>query len=92
VLSDHGYAVSKHFVDLPKELAAQIKGPFGAQRCGPPLELRAADGRPLVFACGDRAALAGQLKWPAQGGFPFLGHGGLTLGEVALPFLEVAKA
>ncbi len=30
----------------------------------------------------------GQRKWTVQGGFPFLCHGGMSLLEVAVPFIE----
>jgi len=33
--------------------------------------------------------LMGQRKWKVQGGFPQIYHGGLSLLEVAMPFLEL---
>jgi hypothetical protein len=33
--------------------------------------------------------VVGQRKWDVQGGFPHLCHGGLTLLEAAVPFIEL---
>ena len=37
-----------------------------------------------------RLAVLGQRKWAVQGGFPHLCHGGLSLLEAVVPFIEFA--
>ena len=41
----------------------------------------------MYIALGDRASVVGPWKWKVEGGFPHIGHGGLTLAEVCVPFL-----
>jgi len=92
VTSDHGYAVSRYFSDLPDPLAGQARAAFKAQRCGPlPAVLFSRLGaQPLYVGSGNRAAVVGPWKWNVEGGFPHLSHGGLTLAEVCVPYLEFA--
>jgi hypothetical protein len=45
---------------------------------------------PCVVSTKDHHVIMGQKKWKVQGGFPALCHGGLTLLEVAVPFIEFA--
>jgi hypothetical protein len=33
----------------------------------------------------------GRRKWKSQGGYPTLTHGGLSLLEMAVPFIEIEK-
>jgi hypothetical protein len=33
----------------------------------------------------------GRRKWKSQGGYPTLTHGGLTVLEVASPFIELSR-
>jgi len=33
----------------------------------------------------------GRKKWKSQGGYPTLTHGGLSLLEMAVPYLELSK-
>ena len=43
---------------------------------------------PIVSTQNGHHIVMGQRKWKVPGGFPHVDHGGLTLLEVAVPFLE----
>ncbi len=93
ITSDHGYAVSRSFSDEIKEpeMVQLLRTVFGAKRYAadsptspwPRLHLP-----PLVARHSGRLAVIGQRKWVVQGGFPNLCHGGLSLLEAAVPFIE----
>ena len=45
---------------------------------------------PPFFVCnGEYCIVTGQRKWKAPGGFPKVCHGGLSLLEVASPWIEL---
>lgn len=100
ITSDHGYAATGGFPDISEPMQAQyLKDRFKGGRWArlaeigqaavggwvPPLDLqmktRHAD---VTFALGRR-------KWKSAGGYPTLTHGGLTLLEVAVPFIELSR-
>ena len=93
ITSDHGYAVSKNFSDEVKdpESVQLLRNTFGAMRYAdespsspwPRLRLP-----PLVSRHNGRLTVMGQRKWTVQGGFPHLCHGGLSLLEAVVPFIE----
>jgi len=92
ITSDHGYAVSKRFsseVDAPDAVDILRKA-FGASR------YKAADELwqkrfmpPIVMMHDNQHMIMGQRKWKVQGGFPHICHGGMSLLEVAVPYLEL---
>lgn len=99
--SDHGYAASGVFPDtVNSEQAHYLKDRFKSGRCAavadleqpevgtwaPPLDIR------LRTVHGENVFALGRRKWKSQGGYPTLTHGGLTLLEVAVPFLELSRA
>ncbi len=101
ITADHGYAASGHFPDTPDTAQAQyLKDRFGSSRWAkvadleqpepgnwvPPLDLH------LKTAHADAAFTLGRRKWKSQGGYPTLTHGGLSLLEVAVPFVELSRA
>jgi hypothetical protein len=43
---------------------------------------------PVVITDSGVHVVMGQCKWRVQGGFPQVCHGGLSLLEVAVPFVE----
>lgn len=47
--------------------------------------------RRLTTLHGDWHLVLGRKKWKSQGGYPTLAHGGLTLLEVAVPYIELSK-
>lgn len=44
---------------------------------------------PIVVSHNEHHIVMGQRKWKVQGGFPHVCHGGLSLLEVAVPFIEL---
>jgi hypothetical protein len=45
---------------------------------------------PIVVTHNEHHIVMGQRKWKVQGGgFPHVCHGGLSLPEVAVPFIEL---
>lgn len=89
ITSDHGYAVSYRFIDLPQSLGEAFREHFGAKRFGtiPSASLAPAGGAPMYVTVADRTSIVGPWKWKSPGGYPHLNHGGLTLGEACVPFI-----
>ena len=96
VTGDHGYAASGLFPDtVDAEQAAHLKARFksgrsascdeSSSRWTPPIEVALDNPR------GRYAFVLGRRKWRSQGGYPTLTHGGLSLLEVAVPFLELSR-
>lgn len=93
ITSDHGYAVSRFFSDELKDsdTVQLMRSVFGAKRYavdspGTPWPRRHLP--PLVTRHNGRLVVIGQRKWAVQGGFPHLCHGGLSLLEAVVPFIE----
>ncbi|MGE5153148.1 MAG: alkaline phosphatase [Bdellovibrio bacteriovorus] len=100
ITSDHGYAHVGLFPDVgDREQAQFLKTTFKSGRSvsadkvsfdqahhwAPPLT------RTLTTAHGNWHLVLGRQKWKSQGGYPTLAHGGLSLLEVAVPYLELSK-
>ena len=91
ITSDHGYAESKRFsseVEIP-EAVSILRDTFGASRNvfhAEPWQKRFMP--PIVMSCSDQLVVMGQRKWKVQGGFPGVCHGGMSLLEVAVPYVE----
>lgn len=91
ITADHGYAVSKLFSTEEKDAGAIaiLRDNFGASRsciAGQPWNQRFMP--PVALTLNGHHVILGQRKWKVQGGFPDLCHGGLSLLEVAVPFVE----
>jgi hypothetical protein len=101
ITADHGYAASGHFPDTGDTTQAQyLKDRFASGRwakCSgleqpdvgnwvPPLDLR------LTSFHADAAYVLGRRKWKSPGGYPTLTHGGLSILEVVVPFIELSRA
>jgi len=97
ITADHGYAASGLFPDTSdKDQTKHLKGLFKAGRWVddssepsewvPPIDLV------LDTRHGRNQYVLGQRKWRAQGGYPTLTHGGLSVLEVAVPFIEVSRS
>lgn len=94
ITSDHGYAVRQSFSSEVKdpESVSLLKSTFGARRCAPvkpevPWPRRHLP--PLVCSHNGNLVVMGQRWWAVQGGFPFAFHGGLSLLEAVVPFVEI---
>ena len=96
ITSDHGYAASGMFSDVTnREQANWLKTNFGSSRFShgpgtthhwsPPISLCLQTGH------GTNQFALGRRKWRSTGGYPALAHGGLSLLEVAVPFIEISK-
>lgn len=91
ITADHGYAASRLFAtnENDPEVVDALRATFGASRCKPATQPWTRSLMPpVVFTHNGHHMVMGQRKWTVQGGFPYLCHGGLTLLEVAVPFLE----
>lgn len=91
VTSDHGYAVAKLFSSqvTEEDAISALRDVFGASRRKPdsvPWTRRFMP--PVVLTENGHHIVMGQRKWKVQGGFPHVDHGGLTLLETAVPFVE----
>lgn len=91
ITGDHGYATSKLFSDeiTDKESIQLMRDTFSASRTKSTSS--AWTNRfmpPLVLTENNQHVVIGQRKWSVQGGFPNLCHGGLSLLEVAVPYVK----
>lgn len=102
ITSDHGYAASGMFQDtLDPAMTQSLRDRFKSGRFVP-LE-RAFQARlgnqwvpPIDIVLptshhGECAFVLGRRKWKVAGGYPTLTHGGLSLLELAVPFLELSR-
>jgi len=92
ITSDHGYAVSKRFSSevLDPEAIKILRETFGASRnkaISEPWKKRFMP--PIVMSHNKQHIVMGQRKWKVQSGFPDVCHGGMSLLEVAVPFMEL---
>jgi hypothetical protein len=96
ITGDHGYAACGQFHDIvDKDQAAHMKTVFKSGRSAdssdtagawvPPIDLR------LTSSSGTHQYVLGRRKWKSSGGYPTLQHGGLSLLEVFVPFIELTK-
>lgn len=93
ITGDHGYAnaglfrdlVDKEQIDYMKKLfksgRSTTNSPESNHNWVPPLTIEM-EGHTLAL---------GRRKWKSQGGYPTLTHGGLSLLEMAVPFIEIEK-
>ena len=92
ITSDHGYAVSKRFsseVEDPDAIEI-LRKTFGASRnkaASEPWQKRFMP--PIVMTNNNQHVIMGQRTWKARGGFPHVCHGGMSLLEVAVPWIEL---
>ena len=93
ITGDHGYAQSGLFRDIhDKEQSEYMKKTFKSGRATNTTEDTVHNWVPplTLDMQGSKLAL-GRRKWKSQGGYPTLTHGGLSLLEVAVPFIELEK-
>jgi len=95
ITSDHGYAASGLFPDSTDFETAYLKDKYKSVRYTlnddqsgqwvPPLDIS------LTTSLGRYQFVLGRRKWKSAGGYPTLTHGGLSVLEVAVPFIEIAR-
>jgi len=96
ITSDHGYAASGMFADVSdREQSAWLKTNFGSSRfangAGTPQHWMPPVSLCLTTTHGEKQFALGRRKWKSAGGYPTLAHGGLSLLEIAVPFIELSK-
>lgn len=95
ITGDHGYAATGLFPDADSQQTRYLKERFKSGRSAsgtfspgswvPPLDLV------LETPHGPHAFVLGRRKWRSPGGYPTLAHGGLSLLEIAVPFIELSS-
>jgi hypothetical protein len=95
ITADHGYAASGQFTDSNKAQTEYLKNLFksgraisSSQDAGnwvPPIDLT------IDSAHGRHLFVNGRRKWKSHGGYPTLTHGGLSILEVTVPFIEISR-
>jgi len=95
ITSDHGYAASGLFNDAADEPAAFLKNNLKSGRSAPgdgdigpflpPIMMRHENSHGI-----HRLAL-GRWKWKSPGGYPTLTHGGMSLLELLVPWVELEE-
>lgn len=95
ITSDHGYAASGLFPDSDKNQTDYLKRTFKSGRSidgngdtghwVPPIDLF------LDTRHGQHQFVLGRRKWKSAGGYPTLTHGGLSVLEVVVPFIELSR-
>ncbi|MDD3269498.1 MAG: hypothetical protein PHX14_09270 [Syntrophomonadaceae bacterium] len=94
VTSDHGYANCRLFASSEtngpaKEIMARI---FGQTRsCPAQLDFPGGFMPPLALTMNNHHVVLGQRRWTVAGGYPHMTHGGLSLLEALVPFIEYAE-
>ena len=95
ITADHGYAASGLFPDSTKEETAYLKRVFKSGRWESKCESHGAWVPPIDLSLdtdhGKNVFVNGRRKWKSSGGYPTLTHGGLSVLEVAVPFIELSK-
>jgi hypothetical protein len=95
ITGDHGYAASGLFPDVGNaDQAAYLKKRFKSRRWMPGVDEQSwlpPMSIGLDSAHGQHELVLGRRKWKSHGGYPTLTHGGLSLLEVAVPFIELSR-
>jgi hypothetical protein len=98
ITADHGYAASGQFSDVfDQEQKEYFQKMFGAERHAASSNKAASNWLPpvdiaLTTTRGDCRFTLGRRAWSVQGGRKNLSHGGLSLLEVAVPFIELSRS
>lgn len=93
ITGDHGYANAGLFRDLvDKDQIGYMKKLFKSGRS----TTNSPDSNhnwvpPLTIEMEEHKLALGRRKWKSQGGYPTLTHGGLSLLEMTVPFIEIEK-
>ena len=96
ITADHGYAASGLFPDSNKEQTEYLKKVFKSGRWDSETQEAGSWAPPIDLAIeskhGKHLFVNGRRKWKSAGGYPTLTHGGLSVLEVAVPWIEISKA
>ena len=95
ITADHGYAASGLFPDSNKDQTEYLKNVFKSGRWDSQTQAAGSWVPPIDLAIdskhGTHLFVNGRRKWKSAGGYPTLTHGGLSVLEVAVPFIEITK-
>ena len=95
ITSDHGYASSGHFTDSEKDQTDYLKNRYKSGRAIPSSDPAGAWVPPIDLsipsAHGTYLYVNGRRKWKSAGGYPTLTHGGITVLETLVPFIELER-
>jgi len=95
ITSDHGYAASGLFPDTVEDQAKYLRERFKSGRWSPAIDDGSSWVPPVDLTIASRHGrngyVLGRRKWKSQGGYPTLTHGGLSVLEVAVPFIELSR-
>lgn len=94
ITSDHGYAASGLFGDVPEDHGRYLKDTFRSGRTAAVsgTQASAAFVPPVDLTIGNHRYVLGRRKWKSPGGYPTLCHGGLSILEVLVPFIEITRS
>jgi hypothetical protein len=92
VTSDHGYAVARSFSSKieDKDATEILRCQFKASRYNsqvPQSTVKTIP--PVVMSYNNQTMVIGQNKWVVQGGYPNITHGGMSLLETLVPWIEM---
>jgi hypothetical protein len=95
ITADHGYAASGQFTDSSKAQTDYLKALYKSSRAISSSEHAGAWVPPIDLSInsvhGSHLYVNGRRKWKSHGGYPTLTHGGLSILEVAVPFIEISR-
>ncbi|MCM8857686.1 MAG: hypothetical protein LC539_18495 [Candidatus Thiodiazotropha sp.] len=95
ITADHGYAASGQFTDTNKEQSDYLKKRYKSGRAISSSDAPGAWVPPIDLAIesvhGRHLFVNGRRKWRSHGGYPTLTHGGLSIFEVTVPFIEISR-
>ncbi|MGE4157862.1 MAG: hypothetical protein AB7F75_02065 [Planctomycetota bacterium] len=95
ITADHGYAASGLFPDSNKEQTDHLKAVFRSGRMVPSGDGPGEWVPPIDISMETRHGkylfVLGRRKWKSAGGYPTLTHGGLSVLEVAVPWIEITR-
>lgn len=93
ITSDHGYAATGLFPNEQGEQAKFLKAYLSSQRFSESIPQGSQSLPPIALAVksrhGEYFYTLGRRKWKSPAGYPTLAHGGLSVLEVAVPFIEM---
>ena len=95
ITADHGYAASGLFPDSNKEQTEYLRQTFKSSRWNDEAEKPGAWVPPIDLLLESRHGrhlfVSGRRKWKSAGGYPTLTHGGLSVLEIAVPWIELSR-
>jgi len=92
ITSDHGYAMGRNFSSQIDDLHATeiLRKQFGAKRYSALLPGEIINTiPPVTMIHNNHIVIIGQNKWKVQGGYPNICHGGMSLLEALVPWIEL---